>query len=122
MNRNSKSNESKGMMIATDEHGLTECGCGANDLSWSAPDDYNANEADHTLEEAREIGGSFVWKNWDRDEFNEDLAGHSFDKHVEKHKEKARRNGVRASCSQCYGSMSPTVATQELRDHASTKQ
>jgi hypothetical protein len=105
--------------IATDDNGLTACRCGANDLSWGAPSDHNAHEADHSLAEAEEIGGTFVWETWDADDFDADVAASdSHEELVAKQIAKAERNGVRASCAQCYGSMSPTVATGELRDIA----
>jgi hypothetical protein len=112
-------NDEVGMKIATDENHLTDCGCGANNLKWSAPDDHNANEADHSLQEAREIGGEFVWEGWDKEDFDADMAtSSSFEGMVQNEKEKAERNGVRAFCSDCYGTMSPTLKTQELMDKA----
>jgi hypothetical protein len=103
--------------IATDENDLAACGCGANDLEWGAPDDHNAREADHSLAEAEEIGGTFVWETWDETNYNPNLSElDSLEEKIEEHKEKAERNGVRAYCAECYGSMSPTMVTDELRD------
>jgi len=102
--------------IDTDENGLAKCQCGANNLRWSGPADHNQREADHTLDEAKEIGGTFVWNYWDAEEFDEEIAGSSFDEVVEKAKQRAKRNGVRAYCGDCYGSMSPTMQTDELVD------
>lgn len=102
--------------IATDENDLAACGCGANDLCWSAPRDHNAREADHTFEEAQEIGGTFVWNDRDFEEWDELIAGKTFERGVEEEKQLAERNGVTAFCKQCYGSMSPTMVTDELRD------
>jgi len=100
--------------IATDENDLTPCGCGANELHWNAPDDHNAREADHSLAEAKEIGGTFVWDAWDDDQFESGIT--SREEMTADQKEKAERNGVRAYCGGCYGSMSPTMVTDELRD------
>ena len=102
--------------IDTDEDGLANCQCGANNLRWSAPSDRNQREADHTLAEAKEIGGTFVWNEWTAEEFDEDIAQISFEEMVEKAKRRAKRNGVRAYCGDCYSSMSPTMQTDELVD------
>ena len=102
--------------IATDENDLAACGCGANDLEWNAPDDHNAREADHSLAEAKEIGGTFVWETWDEDNYNPNSPLDSLEEKINEHKKKAERNGVRAYCGQCWGSMSPTMVTDELRD------
>jgi len=103
--------------IATDENDLAACGCGANDLHWGAPNDHNAREADHSLAEAKEIGGTFVWETWDEDDFDANIAkSDSFEEMVNTKRAKAERNGVRAYCAECYSSMSPTMVTDELRD------
>ena len=109
--------------ISTDEHGLTACGCGANDLRWRPPRDRHAREADHSLAEAQVIGGEFPWDYHDPDgesmrrlfdDDHNDIDG--WDDYVAREKARAERNGVVAFCGECYGSMSPTMATDELRD------
>lgn len=102
--------------IATDEHGLAECRCGSNDLYWRPVNQFHEAEADHTLEEAREIGGVLTWKERQPKEWDEDVGGKSFEEHIEDERRKAKQNGVTAYCGQCYGTMSPTVATRELVD------
>lgn len=109
--------------IATDENGLAACGCGANDLHWRGPRDRHAREADHSLEAAQEIGGQFPWDYQDpADESMQRLFDDNhndiddWDDYVAQEKGRAERNGVKASCGECHGSMSPTMATDELRD------
>ena len=109
--------------IATDDHDLVACGCGANDLRWRPPRDRHAREADHSLAEARAIGGEFPWDYHDPDDesmqrlFDDDHNDvDDWDGYVAWERARAERNGVVASCGECHGSMSPTVATDELRD------
>jgi hypothetical protein len=111
--------------VESDENGLVACGCGENDLYWRGPRDRHAREADHSLAEAREIGGSFPWERKDPEDesmqrlFDDDAHDiDSWDDYVAREKGRAERNGVKATCGECYGSMSLTVATDELRDRA----
>lgn len=108
--------------IATDKHGLISCGCGENQLYWVTKKDYLAHEADHTLDEAREIAeGSLPWnrrnKNGPLKKLFESSSGpDGWNEWVEREKRKAERNGLSAHCKKCYDSMSPTMATNEMAD------
>ena len=106
--------------IATDEHGLVACGCGSPKLVWQAPRDRHAREADHSIEEAREIGGKLPWERHSPEEesmqrlFDGEKGPGSWNEWTERERAKAERNGLRAVCGNCYASLSPTMATEEL--------
>lgn len=120
------SDDSLTLELATDAHGLVDCGCGANQLYWSTRKDYLAHEADHTLEEARKIDERVLpWNRKSPDDdglqrlFDQDLGPpNSWEEWVERERDRAERNGLAANCAECYGSMSPTMATHELADRA----
>jgi hypothetical protein len=107
--------------IATDKNGLSDCKCGENQLIWQSKEDYLAHEADHSLEQAREIDESALPWNRRSPEDIERLLGQdagpdNWEEWAEREKGRAERNGLSAVCKNCYGTMSPTMATEELMD------